>query len=158
MLVATNVKKSWDISNKCFIYKPGSSRNQCCLVKRLQWSTNDWVMESIFQASLKNNRIYFVFILDVAINSTDLKAESYCITWMEEIQCNCGFSLSFASYLSSLSALSPGGDNCAAWAKQNDSRLILGAEGEVDFCAHIKGDRWHFHKALLGEANCINIL
>lgn len=32
-------------------------------------------MESIFQASLKNNRIYFVFILDVAINSTDLKAE-----------------------------------------------------------------------------------
>lgn len=42
-------------------------------------------MESIFQASLKNNRIYFVFILDVAINSTDLKAESYCITCMENI-------------------------------------------------------------------------
>lgn len=42
-------------------------------------------MESIFQASLKNNRIQFVFTLDVAINGTDLKAKYYCINYMENI-------------------------------------------------------------------------
>lgn len=59
---------------------------------------------------------------------------------------------------SSVPALSPGGDNCATCAKQDDPRLILGAEGEVDFCAHVKGDRLQFQKTWLGEANSINVL
>jgi len=55
-------------------------------------------------------------------------------------------------------ALSPGGDNCATCAKQDDPRLILGAEGEVDLCAHVKGDRRQFHKTWFGEANRVNVL
>lgn len=83
-------------------------------------------------------------------------------------------SLSFARflYLPSLSALSPRrgsfppcvpafspwGDNCATCTKQDDPRLILCAEGEIDFYAQVKGDRLQFHKARFGEANCINVL
>lgn len=55
-------------------------------------------------------------------------------------------------------ALSSGRDNCATCAKQDDSRLVPGAEGEIDFCALIKGDWLQFHKTWLGEADCTNVL
>lgn len=58
----------------------------------------------------------------------------------------------------SVPAFSPRGDNCATCTKQDDPRLILCAEGEIDFYAQVKGDRLQFHKARFGEANCINVL
>lgn len=57
-----------------------------------------------------------------------------------------------------VTALSPGGDNCATCAKQDDPRLVPGAEGEIDFCALIEGDWLQFHKTWLGEADCMNVL
>lgn len=62
------------------------------------------------------------------------------------------------SFPARVPALSPGGHHCAAGAKQDDPRLVLGAEGEVDFCAHVKGDRLQFHKTRLEEADGVNVL
>lgn len=58
-------------------------------------------------------------------------------------------------YLSSLPSFSP---KCPSTSQENDPRLILSAEGQVDFSSHTDGHRGQLHKTRLGEANRVNIL
>lgn len=82
----------------------------------------------------------------------------YVLPGSSYLSCLPALSLQRGSFPCRVPALSPGGDKCATCAKQDDPRLIPGAEGEIDFCAHVKGDRLQFHKTRLGEAHCMDVL
>ena len=60
--------------------------------------------------------------------------------------------------MSSLPSFSPRWNGCPSTSQENDPRLILGAEGQIDFCSNINRHRGQLYKTRLGEANCVNIL